>query len=68
MGIQNPRKKEKKKKGGCYSERDSQGLPGCSNPRILEISTIIFPLKLYTLEVKYTDLVVRQTFSTYLGG
>jgi len=33
---------------GCYSEGDSQGLPGFIYPRVLGISTISFPKKLYS--------------------
>ena len=33
---------------GCYSEGDSQGLPGFIHPRVLGIPTISFQLKLYS--------------------
>ena len=43
---------------GCCSKGDSQGLPGCSNPRILGIPTIIFQ---YTLLLQHPYFYTHRT-------
>jgi len=50
---------------GCYSEGDSQGLPGYSNPRILGIPTISFS-KLYPQKMIGSEFGTGSFLSNYL--
>ena len=47
---------------GCYSEGDSQGLPGFIHPRVLRIPTISFQCKLYSHSAYYPKDKVFQIF------